>query len=196
MAMPSSLLWAVDICGRVYTLSTVGQYWELYKDTQLEFKRVSAVKQCCWGIACDHQVYTYVFSGDVPIRYQEETYENQVWQVQYLCDTAAAWPDSTSCISCLGVFFSLADWAVLFVFIFYQKFLKSTYMCQIPGYLLIFKFPNELHFPAPSKSNASVNSTCSVWAISDWSIHPFHWLVYISPFLSDKYTIPLRKCSM
>ncbi|XP_053813064.1 tectonin beta-propeller repeat-containing protein 1 isoform X1 [Vidua chalybeata] len=79
MAMPSSLLWAVDIFGRVYTLSTVGQYWELCKDTQLEFKRVSAVKQCCWGIACDHQVYTYVFSGDVPIRYQEETYENQRW---------------------------------------------------------------------------------------------------------------------
>lgn len=78
MAMPSSLLWAVDIFGRVYTLSTVSQYWELCKDTQLEFKRVSAVKQCCWGIACDHQVYTYVFSGDVPIRYQEETYENQV----------------------------------------------------------------------------------------------------------------------
>ncbi|XP_009819583.1 tectonin beta-propeller repeat-containing protein 1 [Gavia stellata] len=79
MAMPGSLLWAVDIFGRVYTLSTVGQYWELCKDTQLEFKRVSAVKQCCWGIACDHQVYTYVFSGDVPIRYQEETYENQRW---------------------------------------------------------------------------------------------------------------------
>lgn len=78
MAMPSSLLWAVDIFGRVYTLPTVGQYWELCKDAQLEFKRVSAVKQCCWGIACDHQVYTYVFSGDVPIRYQEETYENQV----------------------------------------------------------------------------------------------------------------------
>uniref|UniRef100_A0A8B9NPH7 Tectonin beta-propeller repeat-containing protein 1 n=1 Tax=Apteryx owenii TaxID=8824 RepID=A0A8B9NPH7_APTOW len=79
MAMSSSLLWAVDIFGRVYTLSTVGQYWELCKDTQLEFKRVSAVKQCCWGIACDHQVYTYIFSGDVPIRYQEETYENQRW---------------------------------------------------------------------------------------------------------------------
>lgn len=81
MAMPSSLLWAVDIFGRAYTLSTVGQYWELCKDTQLEFKRVSAVRQCCWGIACDHQVYTYVFSGDVPIRYREETYENQVWRL-------------------------------------------------------------------------------------------------------------------
>ncbi|EMP30644.1 Tectonin beta-propeller repeat-containing protein 1 [Chelonia mydas] len=77
--MPNSLLWAVDIFGRVYTLSTAGQYWELCKDRQLEFKRVSAIKHCCWGIACDHQVYAYIFSSDVPIRYQEETYENQRW---------------------------------------------------------------------------------------------------------------------
>ncbi|KAH0631949.1 hypothetical protein JD844_019861 [Phrynosoma platyrhinos] len=78
MATSNSLLWAVDIFGRVYTLSTTGQYWELCKDGELEFKRVSAVKQCCWGIACDHQVYVYVHSNDVRIRYQEETYENQL----------------------------------------------------------------------------------------------------------------------
>ncbi|KAJ6659782.1 hypothetical protein lerEdw1_018498 [Lerista edwardsae] len=79
MAASGSLLWAVDIFGRVYTLSTAGQYWELCKDGQLEFKRVSAVKECCWGIACDHQVYVYIHSSDVPIRFQEETYENQRW---------------------------------------------------------------------------------------------------------------------
>ncbi|XP_066496875.1 tectonin beta-propeller repeat-containing protein 1 [Tiliqua scincoides] len=79
MATSSSLLWAVDIFGRVYTLSTASQYWELCKDGQLEFKRVSAVKECCWGIACDHQVYVYIHSSDVPIRFQEETYENQRW---------------------------------------------------------------------------------------------------------------------
>ncbi|XP_044534885.1 tectonin beta-propeller repeat-containing protein 1 [Gracilinanus agilis] len=77
--MPNSLLWAVDIFGRVYTLATAGQYWELCKDAHLEFKRVSAVKQCCWGIACDNQVYVYVCSSDVPIRHREETYENQRW---------------------------------------------------------------------------------------------------------------------
>lgn len=77
-AMPSSVLWAVDLFGRVYTLSTAGQYWELCKDTQLEFKRVSAATQCCWGIACDNQVYVYVCASDVPIRRQEEAYENQV----------------------------------------------------------------------------------------------------------------------
>lgn len=92
MAMPNSLLWAVDIFGRVYTLSTAGQYWELCKDNQLEFKRVSAVKQCCWGIACDHQVYAYVFSSDVPIRYQEETYENQVCNVMSTSVKLTMWP--------------------------------------------------------------------------------------------------------
>lgn len=77
-AMPSSVLWAVDLFGKVYTLSTAGQYWELCKDSQLEFKRVSATTQCCWGIACDNQVYVYVCASDVPIRRREEAYENQV----------------------------------------------------------------------------------------------------------------------
>uniref|UniRef100_A0ABM5EZ52 Tectonin beta-propeller repeat-containing protein 1 isoform X1 n=1 Tax=Pogona vitticeps TaxID=103695 RepID=A0ABM5EZ52_9SAUR len=79
MSTSGTLLWAVDIFGRVYTLSTTGQYWERCKNGELEFKRISAVKQCCWGIACDHQVYVYIHSNDVPIRYQEETYENQRW---------------------------------------------------------------------------------------------------------------------
>lgn len=59
-------------------LSTAGQSWELCRDTQLEFKRVSAATQCCWGLACDNQVYVYVRASDVPIRWQEEAYENQV----------------------------------------------------------------------------------------------------------------------
>lgn len=76
--MPSSALWAVDLFGRVCTLSTAAQHWELCRDAQLEFKRVSAAAQCCWGIACDHQVYVRVSSSDVPIRRREEAYENQV----------------------------------------------------------------------------------------------------------------------
>lgn len=76
--MPNSALWAVDLFGKVHTLSTAGQYWELCKDSQLEFKRVSAATQCCWGIACDNQVYVYVCASDVPIRRREEAYENQV----------------------------------------------------------------------------------------------------------------------
>ncbi|KAM3826503.1 tectonin beta-propeller repeat-containing protein 1 isoform 2-T3 [Vipera latastei] len=87
MSSSQSLLWAVDIFGRVYTLSTAGQYWELCKDGELELKRVSAIKQCCWGLACDHQVYVYVHSSDVPIRLKEETYENQRWNpVVGFCD--------------------------------------------------------------------------------------------------------------
>ncbi|XP_062382179.1 tectonin beta-propeller repeat-containing protein 1 [Sardina pilchardus] len=77
--MPSSLLWAVDVYGRVYSLSTAGQQWEQCRDAHLEFKRATAVRQCCWGIACDHNIYLNVHASDLPIRYQEETYENQRW---------------------------------------------------------------------------------------------------------------------
>lgn len=77
-AMPSSLLWAVDVHGRVYSLSTVGQQWELCRDAHLEFKRVTAAQQCCWGIGCDNSIYLNVHASDVPVRYKEESYENQV----------------------------------------------------------------------------------------------------------------------
>uniref|UniRef100_A0A8W4F9B4 Tectonin beta-propeller repeat-containing protein 1 n=1 Tax=Sus scrofa TaxID=9823 RepID=A0A8W4F9B4_PIG len=94
--MPSSALWAVDLFGRVCTLSTAAQHWELCRDAQLEFKRVSAAAQCCWGIACDHQVYVRVSSSDVPIRRREEAYENQRWNpVGGFCETllpSDRWP--------------------------------------------------------------------------------------------------------
>ncbi|KAG8433064.1 hypothetical protein GDO86_017369 [Hymenochirus boettgeri] len=77
--MPSTVLWATDIFGRVLTLSTDGQQWAPCKNGYLEFKRVSAVRSCCWGIGCNHQIYVYIHSSDLPIRYQEETYENQRW---------------------------------------------------------------------------------------------------------------------
>ncbi|KAM4632524.1 tectonin beta-propeller repeat-containing protein 1 [Discoglossus pictus] len=77
--MPNTVLWASDIFGKVYTLSTDGHQWDLCKDDQLLFKRVSAARPCCWGIASNHQIYVYVHTSDLPIRYQEETYENQRW---------------------------------------------------------------------------------------------------------------------
>ncbi|XP_030645886.1 tectonin beta-propeller repeat-containing protein 1 [Chanos chanos] len=77
--MPDSLLWAVDVYGRVYSLSTTGGHWERSKDALLELKRVTGALQCYWGIGCDHQVYLNVSPGEVPIRHQEETYENQRW---------------------------------------------------------------------------------------------------------------------
>lgn len=76
--MPASRLWVVDVYGRVFSLSTAGQQWEQCRDAQMEFKRVTAAQQCCWGIACDNNVYLNVHASDLPIRYQEETYENQV----------------------------------------------------------------------------------------------------------------------
>ncbi|XP_037670097.1 tectonin beta-propeller repeat-containing protein 1 isoform X2 [Choloepus didactylus] len=77
--MPASVLWAVDLSGRVHTLATSGQCWELCRDVPLDFKRVSTAGQCCWGLACDNQVYVHVAAGDVPIRRREEAYENQRW---------------------------------------------------------------------------------------------------------------------
>ncbi|XP_044034738.1 tectonin beta-propeller repeat-containing protein 1 isoform X2 [Siniperca chuatsi] len=77
--MPVSQLWAVDVYGRVYSLSTAGQQWEQCRDAQMEFKRVTAAQQCCWGIACDNNIYVNVHASDLPVRYQEETYENQRW---------------------------------------------------------------------------------------------------------------------
>ncbi|XP_022443443.1 tectonin beta-propeller repeat-containing protein 1 isoform X2 [Delphinapterus leucas] len=95
-AMPSSELWAVDLFGRVFTLSTAGRHWELCRDAQLEFKRVSAAAPCCWGIACDNQVYVHVGASDVPIRCREEAYENQRWNpVGGFCETllpSDRWP--------------------------------------------------------------------------------------------------------
>uniref|UniRef100_A0A665W034 Tectonin beta-propeller repeat-containing protein 1 n=1 Tax=Echeneis naucrates TaxID=173247 RepID=A0A665W034_ECHNA len=77
--MPITLLWAVDVYGRVYSLSTVGLRWERADDTLLELKRVTAGKGRCWGIGCDHHVYLNMMPSETPIRYREETYENQRW---------------------------------------------------------------------------------------------------------------------
>ncbi|XP_017274045.1 tectonin beta-propeller repeat-containing protein 1 [Kryptolebias marmoratus] len=77
--MPVSLLWAVDVFGRVYSLSTAGQLWEQCRDAQMEFKRVTAAQQCCWGIACDNSIYLNVHASDLPVRHQEDAYENQRW---------------------------------------------------------------------------------------------------------------------
>ncbi|KAI4797404.1 hypothetical protein KUCAC02_025133 [Chaenocephalus aceratus] len=49
------------------------------RDAHMEFKRVTAAQQCCWGIACDNNIYLNLHASDLPVRYQEETYENQRW---------------------------------------------------------------------------------------------------------------------
>ncbi|XP_029692376.1 tectonin beta-propeller repeat-containing protein 1 isoform X1 [Takifugu rubripes] len=77
--MPITLLWAVDVYGRVYSLSTAGQQWVRADDMLLELKRVSAGKGRCWGIGCDHRVYLNMMPSETSIRYREEAYENQRW---------------------------------------------------------------------------------------------------------------------
>lgn len=99
--MPASLLWAVDVYGRVYSLSTAGQQWEQCHDAHMEFKRVTAAQQCCWGIACDNNIYLNVHASDLPVRYQEDTYENQVSLTDQL--ESQSWgtlnmPESRCCI--------------------------------------------------------------------------------------------------
>ncbi|XP_008327866.1 tectonin beta-propeller repeat-containing protein 1 [Cynoglossus semilaevis] len=77
--MPITLLWAVDVYGRVYSLSTAGQRWQRADDLLLELKRVTAGKDRCWGIGCDHHVYLNIMPSETSVRYREETYENQRW---------------------------------------------------------------------------------------------------------------------
>uniref|UniRef100_A0A1A7X5Q0 Tectonin beta-propeller repeat-containing protein 1 n=2 Tax=Iconisemion striatum TaxID=60296 RepID=A0A1A7X5Q0_9TELE len=77
--MPITLLWSVDVYGRVYSLSTAGQRWVRADDMLLELKRVTSAKGRCWGIGCDHHVYLYMMPSETAIRYREETYENQRW---------------------------------------------------------------------------------------------------------------------
>uniref|UniRef100_A0A6Q2XQ74 Tectonin beta-propeller repeat-containing protein 1 n=1 Tax=Esox lucius TaxID=8010 RepID=A0A6Q2XQ74_ESOLU len=77
--MSSSLLWAVDVYGKVYSLSTARGRWERDTDTLLELKRVTAGQKRSWGIGCDHHIYLNIDHAEVPIRYREETYENQRW---------------------------------------------------------------------------------------------------------------------
>uniref|UniRef100_A0A3Q2NRW5 Tectonin beta-propeller repeat-containing protein 1 n=1 Tax=Fundulus heteroclitus TaxID=8078 RepID=A0A3Q2NRW5_FUNHE len=77
--MPITLLWAVDVYGRVYSLSTAGQRWVRADDMLLELKRVTAGKGRCWGIGCDHHIYLNIMPSETNIRFREETYENQRW---------------------------------------------------------------------------------------------------------------------
>lgn len=77
--MSRTNLWAVTNQGKVFTLSTSGQQWDELIYCGMEFKRVSAVNWCAWGIGGDHQMYVYIFGLDVPIRVTEVAYENQRW---------------------------------------------------------------------------------------------------------------------
>ncbi len=77
----SRKLWAVSGRGNVYTLSVRGQQWQQVANQNVVlqgFKKVSAAPSSVWGLGCDHQVYVYVPSSDLPIRCQEVTYENEV----------------------------------------------------------------------------------------------------------------------
>ncbi|GAB6031582.1 tectonin beta-propeller repeat containing [Chamberlinius hualienensis] len=77
--MPPTTLWAVTNQGKVFVLSTNEERWKELPYCGMEFKRVSSTTWCSWGIGGDHQVYVYVISPEVPIRYKEVAYENHRW---------------------------------------------------------------------------------------------------------------------
>lgn len=94
--MPRSVLWAVDVYGRVFHLFAERGLWERCEENQVELKRVTASATCCWSIGFDQQVYLNVLPGDEVIRHQEETYENQVHYTP--CITSALFPAVQLCL--------------------------------------------------------------------------------------------------
>ena len=83
--MDNNKLWAVSALGNVYTLAKNSEEWTQVPSKGLilsGFKKVSAAPQCVWGLACDHQVFVYIPSSDLPIRCQESTFENEVMSMQ------------------------------------------------------------------------------------------------------------------
>lgn len=77
--MPSTLLFATNHEGRVYTLSTSSSAWREFPYFGLEFKKISAIPNFLWAIGGDRQVYVHVHGLDIPIRIKEEAYENERW---------------------------------------------------------------------------------------------------------------------
>ncbi|XP_054724714.1 tectonin beta-propeller repeat-containing protein 1-like [Uloborus diversus] len=74
-----SYLWAVNSLGKVYILSTAEQRWTELETNGIDFKRVSSNDFFTWAIGGDHQIYIYVPTRDIPIRYRVVTYENERW---------------------------------------------------------------------------------------------------------------------
>ena len=47
-------------------------------NNQIKIKRLSSSPYCIWAISSQFEIYLYVFNNDIPIEYQEITYEHQV----------------------------------------------------------------------------------------------------------------------
>lgn len=76
--MPTSVLFGINNEGRVYTLSTSGSMWRELQYVGQEFKKLTAIPHFLWALGGDHQIYVYVHGFDIPIRFKEEAYENEV----------------------------------------------------------------------------------------------------------------------
>ncbi|XP_047988327.1 tectonin beta-propeller repeat-containing protein isoform X1 [Leguminivora glycinivorella] len=75
----NSLLFSLNNEGKVYALSTSGSCWREFMYLGLEFKTLSAVPHFLWAVGGDRQIYLHVHGLEIPIRVQEESYENERW---------------------------------------------------------------------------------------------------------------------
>lgn len=73
-----SYLWAVDCYGKVFILCTSDDHWTELESNGLDIKKVSAHEYFTWAVGGDHQIYIYIPTKDIPIRYRVVTYENEV----------------------------------------------------------------------------------------------------------------------
>ncbi|XP_063378138.1 tectonin beta-propeller repeat-containing protein isoform X2 [Cydia fagiglandana] len=75
----NSLLFSLNNEGKVYALPTSGSCWREFMYLGLEFKTLSAVPHFLWAVGGDRQIYLHVHGLEIPIRVQEESYENERW---------------------------------------------------------------------------------------------------------------------
>lgn len=97
--MPTNVLWALGLDGRAYSLALNddAKVWRLntvenvrsphlaastlysMRCIQVKLRRLSAGLFSVWAVGSDFNLYVFVHASDVPVRVQEETWENQRW---------------------------------------------------------------------------------------------------------------------
>lgn len=76
--MNEQCLLAINNYGKIFTLSTFNNQWNLFPYTNIDLKHISAIDNYIWSIGGDNQTYLLVHNLDETIRIKEEVYENEV----------------------------------------------------------------------------------------------------------------------
>ncbi|PAA82220.1 hypothetical protein BOX15_Mlig031753g1, partial [Macrostomum lignano] len=80
MACGSGSLYALDLAGRVFSISSSSSEWQPVSSGQSKlrhFKRLAPASWCLWAIGNDQQLFLMVLSSDMKIRYQESVVEHE-----------------------------------------------------------------------------------------------------------------------